>query len=251
MEFAADAVALVIGGASGIGAAIARRLGAEGVPLIVADLDLAAATGLASELGGDARPVDVTNPASVAALFDGLDVLPSLLVHSAGGATRYPATEIDEATWAQSFQLNAGGFFRTAQQLARRLIAAGRPGSVVQIASALHEGPAPGLAHFAAAKAASVTLVRCFASEWATHGIRVNALTPGPIDTPMTRRAWSNRTAQEQANFVARIPLGRVGDPADVASLATFLLAQDARWITGSVFGLDGGLAVGPNGVKG
>jgi NAD(P)-dependent dehydrogenase (short-subunit alcohol dehydrogenase family) len=67
----------------------------------------------------------------------------------------------------------------------------------------------------------------------------------------MTRRAWSNRTAQEQANFVARIPLGRVGDPADVASLATFLLAQDARWITGSVFGLDGGLAVGPNGVKG
>jgi NAD(P)-dependent dehydrogenase (short-subunit alcohol dehydrogenase family) len=251
MEFAADAVALVVGGASGIGAGIARRLSAEGVPLIVADLDLAAATRLASELGGDARAVDVTEPASVAALYDGLDVLPSLLVHSAGGAARHPAVDIDEATWAQSFQLNAGGFFRTAQQLARRLIAAGRPGSILQIASALHEGPAPGLAHFAAAKAASVTLVRCFAGEWAASGIRVNALTPGPIDTPMTRRAWQRRSPQEQAEFVARIPLGRLGTPDDVASLAAFLLAEDARWITGSVFSLDGGLAVGPNGVKG
>ena len=251
MEFAADAVALVVGGASGIGAGIARRLSAEGVPLTVADLDLAAATRLARELGCGARQVDVTDPASVAALYDGLDSLPALLVHSAGGAARYPAIEIDESTWAQSFQLNAGGFFRTAQQLARRLIAAGRPGSIVQIASALHEGPAPGLAHFAAAKAASVTLVRCFAGEWAAHGIRVNALTPGPIDTPMTRRAWQSRSAQEQADFVARIPLGRIGDPDDVASLATFLLAQDARWITGSVFGLDGGLAVGQNAVKG
>lgn len=251
MEFSADAVALVVGGASGIGAAIARRLRAEGVPVVVADLDLAAATRLAAELGCDARPVDVTDPASVAALYDGLDPLPSLLVHSAGGATRHPAIEIDEATWAQSFQLNAGGFFRTAQQLARRLIAAGRPGSIVQIASALHEGPAPGLAHFAAAKAASVTLVRCFASEWAASGIRVNALTPGPIDTPMTRRAWQRRSAQEQADYVARIPLGRLGDPDDVAQLAAFLLAEDARWITGSVFGLDGGLAVGPSSVRG
>ncbi len=256
MEFTADAVALVVGGASGIGAAIARRLHAEGVPVTVADLDLAAATRLAAELDGvgkhcDARQVDVTDPASVAALYDGLGALPSLVVHSAGGAARYPAIEIDEATWAHSFQLNAGGFFRTAQQAARRLIAAGRPGSILQIASALHEGPAPGLAHFAAAKAASVTLVRCFASEWAASGIRVNALTPGPIDTPMTRRAWQRRSAREQADFVARIPLGRVGDPGDVAGLATFLLAEDARWITGSVFGLDGGLAVGPSSVRG
>ncbi len=251
MEFAPDAVALVAGGASGIGAAIARRLSAEGVPLTIADLDLAAATRLAGELGCEARPVDVTDPSSVAALFDGLGRA-ALTARPLRRRRRQARGDRDRrGDVAPEFPAQRRGIFpdraavrpRADRGPAARLDRADRLGAA--------RGAGAGLAHFAAAKAASVTLVRCFANEWAASGIRVNALTPGPIDTPMTRRAWKDRSAREQADFVARIPLGRVGEPEDVASLAAFLLAQDARWITGSVFGLDGGLAVGPHGVKG
>lgn len=251
MHFEDGATAVVIGAGSGIGAAIARRLSGEGVGVVVCDLDEQAAQTVAKETGGQARRVDVTSPGSVAALFDGLGVPPQLLVHSAGGAARKAALEITEADWLASLQLNAGGFFRIAQRAASELIAAGRPGSFVQIASALHRGAAPGLAHFSAAKAASVQLVRCFAHEWAPHGIRVNAVAPGPADTPMTQRAWARQTPEQRQAINDRVPLGRVGTAEEVAAAAVFLLSEESNWTTGSLLAVDGGLGVGPTAIHG
>jgi NAD(P)-dependent dehydrogenase (short-subunit alcohol dehydrogenase family) len=251
VRFAPGSTAVVFGGGSGIGTAIVHRLHADGVHVIVCDLDEAAAQSVAEAVGGVARQVDVTSPDSVGELFAELDSPPRLLIHSAGGAARKPAIEITEDDWLASLQLNAGGFFRTAQHAAAALIAAGETGSFVQVASALHRGAAPGLAHFSAAKAASVQLVRCFAHEWAAHGIRVNAVVPGPVDTPMTQRAWSTLAPKARRAIDDRIPLGRVGTADEVAAAAAFLLSDDSAWTTGSVLDVDGGLGVGPTAIHG
>lgn len=239
----AGRLAVVTGGASGIGAASARALAVGGARVIVADVDLARAEAVAGECGGVAHAVDVCDRAAVFGLFDALDAAPAVLVTCAGGAPRSPALDTDEATFARALQLNAGGFWRCAQEAARRAIAAGTPLAVVHVASSLHRGPAPGLAHFAAAKAASVTLVRCLAQELAPHRVRVNAVIPGPVETPMTTPVWDAAPGLRDA-LRSRIPLGRLGTGDDVARTVAWLASDDADWVTGSLVTVDGGLEV-------
>ncbi len=239
----AGRLAVVTGGASGIGAATARALAAEGARVVVADLDLERAQVVAAECGGSARHVDVCERELVTALFDSLEAAPAVLVTCAGGAPRSPALETDEATFTRSLQLNAGGFWRCAQEAARRAVAAGTPLAIVHVASSLHRGPAPGLAHFAAAKAASVTLVRCLAQELAARRVRVNAVIPGPVETPMTTPVWDAAPSLRDT-LRGRIPLGRLGTAADVARAAAWLASDEADWVTGSLVTVDGGLEV-------
>ena len=239
----AGRLAVVTGGASGIGAAVARELAAGGARVVIADLDLARAQSLAAELGGEARRVDVCERDQVVALFAGLPGAPDVLVTSAGGAPRSAALDTDEATFARTLQLNTGGFWRCAQEAARRAVAAGQPLAIVHVASSLHRGPAPGLAHFAAAKAASVTLVRCLAQELAPQRIRVNAVIPGPVETPMTTPVWDAMPGLRES-LGARIPLGRIGTPADVARAVAWLASDEAEWVTGALLPVDGGLEV-------
>jgi len=239
----AGRLAVVTGGASGIGAATARALSGEGARVVVADIDPGRAQAVAAECGGVAHSVDVCDRAAVSRLFAGLDAAPAVLVTCAGGAPRSPALETDEDTFARALQLNAGGFWRCAQEAARRAVAAGTPLAIVHVASSLHRGPAPGLAHFAAAKAASVTLVRCLAQELASHRVRVNAVIPGPVETPMTTPVWDAAPGLRDT-LRSRIPLGRLGTAADVARAATWLASDDADWVTGSLITVDGGLEV-------
>jgi NAD(P)-dependent dehydrogenase (short-subunit alcohol dehydrogenase family) len=241
----AERLAVVTGGASGIGAAVVRELAAEGATVVIADLDLARAETLAQATGGLARALDVRDRAQVEALFGGLGRPADLLVTCAGGAPRSLALDTDEATFLASMQLNAGGFWRCAQVAARTAIIANRPLAIVHVASSLHRGPAPGLAHFAAAKAASVTLVRCLAQEWAADGVRVNAVVPGPVETPMTTPLW-DRNPGLRDTLRTRIPLGRIGEPPDVARAVAWLASDEASWITGAVLPVDGGLEVAP-----
>ncbi len=241
----AGRLAVVTGGASGIGAAIVEELAAGGAEVTIADLSLAAAAALAARVDGRAVQVDVCERAAVAALFAGLGRAPDILVTCAGGAARSLALDTDEATFLASLQLNAGGFWRCAQEAARAAIGAGVPLAVVHVASSLHRGPAPGLAHFAAAKAASITLVRCLAQEWARDGVRVNAVVPGPVETPMTSPLWdANPGLRERLR--TRIPLGRVGEPCDIARAVAWLASDEAAWVTGAVMPVDGGLEVAP-----
>jgi len=241
----AGRLAVVTGGASGIGAAVVRELAAGGAQVVVADLDGARAAALAADTGASAHRLDVRDRAGVEALFAGLGRPADILVTCAGGAPRSRALDTDEATFAAALQLNTGGFWRCAQVAARAAIARHTALSVVHVASSLHRGPAPGLAHFAAAKAASVTLVRCLAQEWAADGVRVNAVVPGPVETPMTAPLWDRSPGLREA-LRARIPLGRIGEPVDVARAVAWLASDEAAWVTGIVMPVDGGLEVAP-----
>ncbi len=241
----AGRLAVVTGGASGIGAAVVRELAAGGADVVVADLDAARGAALASEVGARARALDVCDRDQVQAVFAGLDRPANILVTCAGGARRSAALDTDEATFGASLQLNAGGFWRCAQVAARAAMAAHTPLAIVHVASSLHRGPAPGLAHFAAAKAASVTLVRCLAQEWAADRVRINAVVPGPVETPMTAPLWDRSPGVREA-LRARVPLGRIGAPLDVAHAVAWLVSDEASWITGAILPVDGGLEVAP-----
>jgi NAD(P)-dependent dehydrogenase (short-subunit alcohol dehydrogenase family) len=230
----AGRLAVVTGGASGIGGATAGRLTALGAEVVIGDI----------KAEGPAR-LDVRERAQVSAFFAALPRAPDMLVTCAGGAKRAAALDVDEALLAESYQLNLGGFWRCAQEAARRAVAANTPLAVVHVASSLHRGPAPQLSHFAAAKAASVTMVRCLAQELAVHRIRVNAVVPGPIETPATTPRWDARPGHRDA-LRASLPLGRIGEPKDVVGAITWLLSDEADWVTGTVLTVDGGLDIAP-----
>ena len=238
-------LAVVTGGGSGIGAQVATLLAARGAEVIVADVNQGAARAIAKRIGATARAVDVRDRDQVADLFGSLERAPAVLVTCAGGASRQPALEVDEALFHDTFDLNAGGFWRCTQEAARRSIAAGTALSVVHLASSLHRGPAPELSHFSAAKAASVALVRCFAQELAGEKIRVNAVIPGPVETAATTPIWDARPGLREA-LAQKLPLARIGQPIDVAPAVLWLASDAAAWVTGAVLNVDGGLDVAP-----
>lgn len=235
---------LVTGAGSGIGKRAVQTLCQLGAQVIAADIDEAAVKSVAAETGSQARLVDVRCRASVRGLFSELRSEVDGVLTCAGGAERYDALDVDDELFFSTIDLNAGGFWRTAQEAARQSIAANRRGlSIVHVASSLYSGPAPGLSHFAAAKAASVTLVRCLAQEWAPYGIRVNALIPGPVDTPATRRVWDSQPHIRDL-IEKRMPTGRVGDADDLLLPMLWLLHPSTSWVTGSLVTIDGGWSV-------
>ena len=239
----ANRLAVVTGGGSGMGAAIAKSLASRGADVVVADKDVQAATRVADAIGATAQGVDVSDRDQVRAMFSALPQPPRVLVTCAGGASRRPAMEVDEAMFAETYNLNAGGFWRCTQEAAHRCIEANVPLNVVHLASSLWRGPAPELSHFAAAKAASITLVRCLAQELAPHGVRVNGVIPGPVETPTTTPIWDHQP-QLRSDLRAKLPLNRIGEPADVAPAVVWLASDEAAWVTGSVLSVDGGLSV-------
>ena len=151
--------------------------------------------------------------------------------------------DVDDDLLNDTLQLNLAGFWRCTQEAAKRAIAEKRALSVVHVASSLHRGPAPELSHFAAAKGGSLTMVRCLAQELAPHGIRVNAVIPGPVKTPATTPLWDARPNAREALQQA-LPLGRIADPDDIVPAILWLTSDDASWATGSVLTFDGGLDI-------
>lgn len=226
---------MVTGGASGIGAGVVAALRKEGADAIAADIKDAAGV----------RKVDVRDRASVAALIASLPRTPDLLVTCAGGARRHAALDVTDDILNDSLQLNLGGFWRCTQETARRAVAENKPLSVVHVASSLHRGPAPALSHFAAAKAASVTMMRCLAQELAPQQIRINAVVPGPVETPATTPVW-NAVAGRREALRETLPLGRIAEAADIVPAILWLLSSEAAWVTGTLLTVDGGLDVAP-----
>lgn len=241
----ADRLAVVTGGAGGIGAAVSRMLADRGADVVIADLDGEQAQAVADTIGGQAHTLDVCDRDQVAELFVALDRPPAVLVTCAGGASRRAALDVDEALFRETIDLNAGGFWRCTQEAAQRCITDGTSLSVVHIGSSLHRGPAPELSHFAAAKAASIALVRCFAQELAKDRIRVNAVIPGPVETAATGPVWDARPALREA-LAEKLPLTRIGQPSDIAPAVLWLASDEAAWVTGAVLNVDGGLDVAP-----
>ncbi|QNG36482.1 SDR family oxidoreductase [Geodermatophilaceae bacterium NBWT11] len=242
---------LVTGGASGIGAGAVVVLAARGAHVVVADRDLDGATAVAeaaTAAGGSAEAVevDVTDRAAAQALFDGLrgrGVLVDGLVNSAGVASRVAFTDMPDDEWDRVIAVNLTGTTTMTQLLARELLARGATGSIVNLASVMAHFATLNVASYAASKGGVAMLTRVAALELAPQGIRVNAVSPGYIETGMTRRTFSVPRFRDAV--LARTPMGRFGTPDDVGRVIAFLLSDDAAYLTGQVLPVDGGMTAG------
>ncbi|MFE1899977.1 SDR family NAD(P)-dependent oxidoreductase [Streptomyces yangpuensis] len=244
----AGRTALVTGAAGGIGRATAVLLAAAGAHVHCADRDeqgLAGTAALAAEAGGGAtvHPLDVTDRA---ALREAVTAAGPLDVAAAiAGIMHFSSVlETAEEDLDRVLDVNFKGVLRTCQEAARSMIAAGRPGSIVTMASGAVDAAQPGLLCYSASKAAVVQLTKTLATETGPYGIRVNAVAPGWIRTPMTDRHHPEIQAQTEAAMVRMSPLRRVGEPEDIAQAVLYLASDASSFMTGQILRPNGGVSM-------
>ena len=237
-----ERIALVTGGASGIGLATAARFHAEGASVALVDLDGVRAIDAAAALGERAIGIaaDVTDEAAVEAAvartcerFGRLDVA----VNAAGASGFGAIVDMPVEQWRWTVDLCLTGVFLSLKHEARRMVETGG-GSIVNIASLNARQPGTGMSAYCAAKAGVEMLTKVAALELGASGVRVNAIAPGLVDTPLTSVLMQPPIRDE---YVQNAPLGRSGTPDDVASMALFLASDDASWVTGDCLMVDGG----------
>lgn len=242
----AGKVAVVTGGGSGIGRAVALRFGAEGAAVVVGDLVAENAETVAKEIegaGGRAVGVgvDVSDPGQVEAMIDrgvaefgGLDVL----MTAAGVLSFGSAPETDPESWSRVIAINLTGTFLCARAAIPKMIERGG-GSIVTVSSSTGAHDAsPGNVAYVSSKGGVAMLTKAMAVDHAKDGVRVNAIAPGPTETPMLA---SVMTSDEMKAFGEAMPIGRLAQPEELAAAALFLASDDASYVTGAVFAVDGG----------
>ena len=247
-----DQVAVVTGGGTGIGLAIAKRLGSLGARIAIASRDsghLEEGCAALSEAGIDALAIqlDVRKPEQVDEMvertvkhFGSLDIL----VNNAAGNFICRAEDLSPNGWNAVIGIVLNGTFYCSRAVGRYMIARKRGGSIVSILANYVWTGSPGTIHSAAAKAGVMSMTQTLAVEWAPHGIRVNAVAPGPIESPgAARQLWSTPEAVDR--ITSMVPLHRWGTPEEVADAVTFLAAPQSGFITGEVLTVDGGARLG------
>lgn len=248
--------ALVTGGAGGIGAAVCRRLSAEGVRVVVADLDETAAKEVATGLAGDAIGLgaDVTTPegaeAGVHAAIEAFGRLDLVDINAGVECIARPVVEFDLADYDKVFGVNVLGAFLTAQAAVKAMTADGKGGNILVTASIAALMGTAGTSIYNASKHAVHGMARCLASEVAGAGIRVNTLCPGVVDTRMMRSledtigAMSGLSGDEfKAAMTEGVPLKRYASPEEVASMAAWILSDEVPYCHGEDFTVGGGIA--------
>ena len=243
--------ALVTGGASGIGRATARRLAAQGVRVAVADLDAEGAHAVAEEIGGLGYALDVTDSdaveATVASASEELGGL-SIVFNNAGVGTLSRLADHDVAEWRRVLSVNLDGAFYVLKATLPRLKSGG-DGRVVNSASISATRTALGNGAYAASKAALVAITANAAREYAPE-VRVNAVSPGTVRSPLTNPAMEMIPGWEGV-VAGRTPLGRIGEPDDVADVVVFLCSDLSRYVTGQNLVVDGGMTLQGAGTEG
>ena len=234
--------ALVVGAGSGIGKTSAEALAAFGAHVTCADVDLAAAERTAAAISSagrhaEALMVDVRDTSTVTAAFatEPIDVL----VSTPGVNVRKPVMKISDDEFDRVIDVNLKGTWLCARALARNLIAAGRPGTVVMIGSINSMVGNPGAAAYCASKGGVLMLGKTLALDWAPHGIRVNVVGPGVVDTPMSARSLA--IPDRRARMMDRTPLRRPASPDEIASVVAFLMSDASSFMTGAYVPVDGG----------
>lgn len=243
------AVALVTGASSSLGRHFAALLAGRGAKVVLAARradKLADAVAEIEAAGGRARAVamDVTDGASVAAAFDAAEAAfgtVGVLVNNAGIAPAKAAIKMEEADFDAVMDTNLKGAWAAATEAAKRMKAAGTGGAIVNIASILGFGVAPGVLAYAVSKAGVVQMTKAMALEWAKFSIRVNALAPGYIVTDINRDYLAGDAG---GALLKRIPMARFGEPADLDGPLLLLAGDGSRFMTGSVIAADGGQLV-------
>lgn len=232
---------LITGGSGGIGQALARRLRAQGCTVVVAARDAARLQALADEIGADARPTDVTVAAEVDSLvahtlerhgrIDGV-------AHCVGSILLKPLHLTSDDDWARTLQLNLTSAFHVVRAVV------GKHRAALSIALVSTSAAAVGLPNheaIAAAKGGLEGLVRATAATYAARGVRINAVAPGLVRTPLAARITGSEAALKTS--LALHPIGRIGEPDDVAAVLELLLHPSHSWITGQIIGVDGGMS--------
>ncbi len=246
-------VAVVTGGARGIGAAIVERYVGEGAAVAIADRVIDPAEQLAKDLGARAFvvPLDVTDQASIEAMVatvvrrtGGIDIL----VNNAAVFDLAPIVEVTEKSWDLLFSVNVKGLFFTLQAVARRMIVQGRGGKIINMASQAGRRGEALVSTYCATKAAVISLTQSAGLDLIKHRINVNAIAPGVVDTPMWTEVdalfarYEGRPLGEKKRLVGgAVPYGRMGRPEDHAGAAVFLASTDADYVVAQTLNVDGG----------
>lgn len=250
----AGRVILVTGAAGGIGRATVVALAAAGATIVAADIAegrLAETVDRARDVGGTvrARPTDVSRPEEVRALVDGVvadhDRFDGAVNAAAIEFEDTLVTEATDADYDRMMDVNVRSVFLGLREQARAILSLGRPGSIVAIASSSAHRPQPRTPLYTASKHAVLGLVRACAVDLARSGIRVNAISPGAIDTPMLRAAIERRRGDLDRTARALSPMHRFGAPAEVADAVLWLLSDESSFVTGHALAVDGGMLAG------
>jgi NAD(P)-dependent dehydrogenase (short-subunit alcohol dehydrogenase family) len=238
--------ALVTGGTGGIGGAIARALAAAGARVAIADMR----TPISRPDGIAFVPLELRQAGAVPAAFDAAEAVLGgvidIVVNAAGIYPCDPILEMTEDAWDRVMDVNLKGMFLVSQECCRRLVARKLPGAIVNITSGAAERARIGAAHYCTSKAGAEMLTRAFALEFAAHGIRVNAVSPGYVEVNSEVNPLS--LAYVEA-ITQSIPLGRAGTPDDIARIVVFLCSRETEWVTGASWRADGGSRAGTLGL--
>lgn len=242
-----DRVAVVTGGAGGIGSAVCRAFAGQGVGVAIADMDAVSATELASEIATTGRDaialeVEITSEQSVISAvermiehFGRVD----FLVHCAGIIIKAPVLELSAEDWSKTLDTHLTGAFLFSKVIGRYLVEQGSGGRVVFISSVAAQAPVPERGAYTPAKAGLVGLAGVLSLEWSQYNINVNAVCPGVVRTPATEAIYQ-RDPQLRSSRLSRTPAGREVDPEEVADLVLFLCSDKASYINGTAIPIDG-----------
>jgi 3-oxoacyl-[acyl-carrier protein] reductase len=234
-------VALVTGGAQGLGAAIARRLSSDGAHVVVADRDETGARRTAHEIDGDAAAVDVRDWDAMRALVDDVTARHGaidVLVNNAARSVSRSFWEIERDEWDDVLAVNLGGTFAGCRAVAEHMRDRGA-GRIVNVSSiAGQQGGINGGAHYAASKAAIIVLTKIVAAELAPYGVTVNAIAPAAVESPVLDAL----PAERRAAIAASLPVGRIGRADEVAAAVAYLVSDEAGFVTGATLDVNGGM---------
>jgi NAD(P)-dependent dehydrogenase (short-subunit alcohol dehydrogenase family) len=248
-----DKVAVVTGGARGIGEAIVRAYAAEGARVVAADLETEKAEALAKELGGGSVAIrlDVRDAASIEAMvktvvenLGGIDIL----VNNAGIFNMGPLSEITEADFDRQFSVNVRGLIFVTRSVASQMVAQGRGGKIINMSSQAGRRGEANVTIYCATKAAVISITQSLGLELIKHRINVNGIAPGVVDTPMWDHVdslfakYENRPIGEKKRLVGEaVPYGRMGRPDDYRGAAVFLASSDSDYVVAQTLNVDGG----------
>ncbi len=244
--------AIVTGGAGGIGRAIAAGYLSEGAEVVIADLDGGAAAKAAAELGSGAssQALDVSKLSSIDAMIEAVSAAGAIdiLVNNAAVFDMAPIVEITEASYDRVFAVNVKGLLFTLQAVAKRMIAQGRGGKIINVASQAGRRGEALVAVYCASKAAVISLTQSAGLDLIRHGINVNGISPGVVDTPMWDEVdalfakYEDRAVGEKKRLVGEaVPFGRMGLPEDHVGAAVFLASADSDYVVAQTLNVDGG----------
>ena len=242
-------IALITGGGTGLGLAMARRIAEAGARVIITGRREQPLKDAANSIGQNASYIvhDIADFKQSAKLIDQTTAQagasPTILINNAGHNLKKPAIETTEEEFQSMLSIHVLGSFALSRAVAPKMLEK-KHGSILFIASAASLFAIPQVVAYSAAKSALVGIVRVLALEWSPHNVRVNAIAPGWIDSPMLKKAFDGDPARAQ-RVLQRTPMNHLGKPDDIAHAAVYLSSPAAKFVTGTLFPVDGGVSIG------